>query len=407
MKRLLILLVVLALAGYLAFKGSVWWLADQRLSEADQAVNEIGVIDQGRIRSGVTGTLTLTGAGYEDFRLSQPLNIRRLAFDAGSPDALLSALLDPSSLPAQWSLRGEGVSMALDSALFRNWVTASDESTAPALFAPVCGPDHRQQLSTGDLVRLGISGLAGEILLRQEPSSLYAEITTIDTGSIEIRWPGARFSPVDPAAVLSSSSQAMSVTLRDGGLMRRISAYCSREAGLETGEWTALVMKSFAEALAARGYQASDQLIALYRQWLTVGGELVFTLNPGQSVWGVPVGESRPFVTYNGSRVPDVYLLPVPKEPEEVPAEAMEPIVGGSLMEGPGWRTVDTADAAELIGQTVRATLANGNVVEGRLAGIDDKRMEIARLVDGGEVAYPIAIRLIDTFEVWRRSQNP
>jgi hypothetical protein len=33
--------------------------------------------------------------------------------------------------------------------------------------------------------------------------------------------------------------------------------------------------------------------------------------------------------------------------------------------------------------------------------------MEVVRLVDGGEVAYPIAMRLIDTFEVWRRDQNP
>jgi hypothetical protein len=33
--------------------------------------------------------------------------------------------------------------------------------------------------------------------------------------------------------------------------------------------------------------------------------------------------------------------------------------------------------------------------------------MEIVRLVGGGEVAYPIAIRLIETFEVWRRSPNP
>jgi hypothetical protein len=42
MKRLLTLLVFLALAGYLAFKGGVWWLAEQRLSEADQAVDETG-----------------------------------------------------------------------------------------------------------------------------------------------------------------------------------------------------------------------------------------------------------------------------------------------------------------------------------------------------------------------------
>jgi len=407
MKRLLTLLVVLALAGYLAFKGGVWWLADQRLSEADQAVNDIGVISPGKIRSGIAGSLTLIDGEYKDFRLSQPLMVGRLFFDAGSPVALVNALLDPSALPSQWTLRAEQLSMTLAEGLFSNWVTASEDARAPALFAPVCGPDHRQQLGSGDLLRLGISGLAGEALVRQDASGLYAEITTVEAGSVEALWPGARFNPLDPLAVMTSSVQPITVTLRDGGLMRRISAYCSREAGLETDQWTRVVMESFRAALAAGGYEASDQLIALYRQWLTEGGELSLELNPGQPLWGVPAGPSRPFITYNSARVPDVYLLPVEPESEAIPAEAMEPIVDSSEGEGPGWQPAGTEDAAAMTGQTVRVTLANGNVVEGRLGGIDEERMEVVRLVDGGEVAYPIAIRLIETFEVWRRGQNP
>ena len=68
-----------------------------------------------------------------------------------------------------------------------------------------------------------------------------------------------------------------------------------------------------------------------------------------------------------------------------------------------GWRSADKETAEALIGQTVRVTLENGNVVEGRLTGVDEKRLEVVRLVDGGEVAYPMAIRLIATFEVWQR----
>lgn len=407
MKRLLTLLVILALVGYLAFKAGVWWLADQRLSEADKAVNEIGVISPGNIRSGIAGSLTLVDAEYKDFRLSQPLTVGRLSLDAGSPIALVSALLDPSALPLQWTLSAEQLSMALSEGLFSNWVTASEEARDPVLFAPVCGPDHRQQLGSGDLLRLGITGLVGEALIRQDASGLYAEITTVETGSVEVRWPGARLNPLEPLAVMTSSAQPMDVTLRDGGLMRRISAYCSREAGLETDQWTGVVMESFRAALAARGYEASGQLIALYRQWLTEGGELGIELNPGQPLWGVPVGPAKPFITYNGALVPDVHLLPVEPEPEAVPAEAMEPIVENAGRQSAGWQPADTADAEAMTGQTVRVTLANGNVVEGRLASISDERIEVVRLMDGGEVAYPIAIRLIDTFEVWRRGQNP
>jgi hypothetical protein len=408
MKRLLTLLVVLALAGYIAFKGGVWWLTDQRFSEANQTVSDIGVIDHGWIRSGVAGSLTLVGGGYEDFRLSQPLIVGRLQFDAGSPVALIKALLDPSALPPQWLLQGEQVSMALDNALFRNWVTASDENQTPALFAPVCGPDHRQQLGSGDLLRMGISGIAGEVLFRQDAAELYGELTTVETGSIELVWPGARFNPVDPIAVIHSGAEPLTITLRDGGLMRRVSAYCSREAGLETTEWTRVVMESFRSALAVRGFRASDQLIALYRQWLTEGGKLGLELDPAQSLWGVPVSASAtPFVTYNDARVPDVYLVPVEPEPEDVPVEAMEPIVDSTRPERPGWQPADPANAAALKGQTVKVTLANGNLVEGRLAEIDDERLEVVRLVNGGEVAYPVAIGSIERLEVWRRGQNP
>jgi len=407
MKRLLTLLVFLALAGYVAFKGGVWWLTDQRFSEANQTVSDVGVLDHGWIRSGIGGSLTLVDGAYEDFRLSQSLTVGRLQFDAGSPIALIRALIDPSSLPPQWLLQAEQVAMALDSALFRNWVTASDENRTPALFAPVCGPDHRQQLGSGDLLRMGISGIAGEVLVRQDASELYGELTTVETGSVELVWPGARFNPVDPIAVIHSGARPLTITLRDGGPMRRVSAYCSREAGLETGEWTRVVMESFRSALAARGFGASDQLIALYRQWLTEGGELGLELDPGQPFWGVPVSASAPFVTYNGARVPDVYLVPIAPEPEDVPVQAMEPIVDSSGPERPGWEPADPANAEALQGQTVRVTLTNGNLVEGRLAEIGDKRLEVVRLVNGGEVAYPIVIQLIESLEVWRRGQNP
>lgn len=410
MKRLLTLLVVLALAGYLAFKGGVWWLTDQRFSEANQTVSDIGVIDHGRIHSGIAGSLTLVGGGYEDFRLSQPLIVGHLQFDAGSAVALIEALLDPSSMPPQWLLQGEQVSMTLDNALFRNWVTASDENQAPGLFAPVCGPDHRQQLGSGDLLRMGISGIAGEVLIRQDASELYGELTTVETGSVELVWPGARFNPMDPIAVIHSGAQPLTITLRDGGLMRRISAYCSREAGLEISEWTRVVMESFRSALAVRGFRASDQLIALYRQWLTEGGELGLELDPAQPLWGVPVNASTVFMTYNGARVPDVYLAPLEPEAGNVPVEAMEPIVDDARskrQERPGWQPADPANAAALKGQTVKVTLANGNLVEGRLTAVDDERLEVVRLVNGGEVAYPVAIRSIESFEVWRRDQNP
>lgn len=415
MKRLLTFLVVLALIGYLSFKGAVWWLADQRLAEARKAVEDVGVINRGEIRSGIEGRLVLGNGSYQDFRLTRPVAFDRLVFDARSPLALLTALAAPANLPDEWSLEAENLRLTLDSNMFRNWVTAGAER-APALFSPVCGPDHRQQLGSGDLLRLGISGLAGEALVAQRDSGVYVELTTVDTGSVEVDWPGARINPLDLPGVLESTTSVMTVTLRDGGLMRRVAAYCARESGVETDEWTSIVMAAFSDGLKARGFGASDQLLALYRQWLTEGGELALELNPSAPVWGVPVRESEEAagnslnVRYNRSAVPDVYLTRVEPEMPERPEVPLEPVEAGEIGDGAaesvaGWKSADTENAESLIGQTVRVTLENGNVVEGRLVSVGDSRMEIARLMDGGEVAYPIAIRLIATFEVWRRGQ--
>ncbi|KPQ02854.1 acetylornithine deacetylase [Marinobacter sp. HL-58] len=413
MKRLLTFLVVLTLLGYLAFKGAVWWLADQRLTEARKAVEDIGVIDRGDIRSGVEGRLTLGDGSYQDFRLTQPMEFGRLVFNAGSPVALLTALVNPADLPPGWSLQAENLRLMLDTNMFRNWVTAGADMT-PALFSPVCGPDHRQHLGSGDLLRLGVSGISGEALVIQRSDGLYAELTTVNAGSIEVDWPGARLDPLQLPGLAESTSSAMTVTLRDGGLMRRVAAYCSRESGVETEEWTGIVMEAFSDGLRARGFSASDQLLALYRQWLTEGGELTLELDPSAPVWGVPVrdgeenADANLNVRYNHSQVPGVYLESVEPEFPEQPEAMLEPVVpdaGGSGGIVAGWNPAETDDAESWIGRTVRVTLENGNVVEGRLVSVDENRMEVARLMDGGEVAYPIAIRLVATFEVWRRGQ--
>jgi len=411
MKRLLTFVVVVVLLGWLLFKAAVWWLADQRLAEARDTVESAGVLERGAISSGIEGRLLLTGASYQDFRLAQPVSVGRVAFDAGSPLHLLTALVDPGNLPPAWSLQVENLRLVLEATMFRNWVTASGEAD-PALFAPVCGPDHRQQLGSGDLVRMGVNSIAGEALIRQKPDHLYLELTTASTGSLEVQWPGARVNILSPDRMVQAGSEPMTVTVRDGGLMRRVAAYCARESSVATDEWTSIVMDSFRQGLSARGFEASGQLLALYRQWLTEGGELTLTLDPAQPVFGVPVrsadqdGAGTLAVNYNGQSVPDVYLRAVEPPEPAVSEQAMQPVVPeGENDLVAGWYVDDVKEAERWVGRNVRITLSNDNVVEGRLASVGGQTLEVARIVGGGEIAYPMMIRAIDKFEVWRRGQ--
>ncbi|MFO7528669.1 MAG: acetylornithine deacetylase [Marinobacter sp.] len=415
MKRLLTLLIVLALLSFAAFKGATWWLADQRLAEARLALDDYGLLERGTIGSGLDGRLLLTNARWQDFRLTQPLESGRVEFDARSPLALLTVLADPRNLPPEWSLRAEGLGLVLDATMLRNWVTAEGTNVEgdPALLVLPCAPDPRQQLGSGDLMRMGITGLAGELLVEQTNDRVYAELNTAGTGSLEVDWPGGRVDLVTPEDTLASSDAPMAVTLRDGGLMRRIAAYCSREAGLDTMEWARRATGALEQGLSARGLAASEQLLALYRQWLLEGGELNLAIEPSEPWLGIPVrdpgaeGQEADWqVAYNGAGVPDVYLEVLPSEPELVD-EASEPSPG--TREDPavaGWYAEPVAAAGSWVGRRVRVTLSNDNVVEGRLVSVSERELEVARVVAGGEVAYPMLLSAVSGFEVWRRGRR-
>jgi len=412
--RLLKLLVLVGLLGFVMFKAGVWWLVDQRMAEARTALESYGVLERGTMSSSVAGRIVLSGASWQDFRLTRTLDLGRVEFDTGSPFQLISALMDPGALPASWSLQADGLGLVLEATMFRNWVTAEGENSRgePAVLALSCAPDPRQQLGSGDLMRMGITALGGEVLVRQRPDGVLAELNTAGTGSVELEWPDARIDALEPERILASTSEPLTLTIRDGGLMRRVAAYCAREAGLEPPAWADQALASFNQGLEARGLVPSRQLLALYRQWLLEGGELTVTLQPGAPAMGIPIvaagtepeGASWQ-VAYNDATVPDAYL----REASTVQAEPVEqepaPAVGQEIPGQQGWYAASVENASEWIGRQVRVTLSNDNVVEGRLVSVSERELEVARLVAGGEVAYPMLLRAVTSLEVWRRGR--
>ncbi|WP_207308933.1 acetylornithine deacetylase [Marinobacter salicampi] len=421
MKKLFTVLLVLALVAYAGFKGTVWYLADSRLAQARHVMSGHGVISRQGLGSSVSGQLTLQDVTYQPFRLAQPLEAQTLHFRTGSPVALIMALLEPQDLPGQWQLEADNISLALDAAMIKNWV-APGEARIPALFVPVCGPDHRQQLGTGDLIRMAVTVVSGDALLEQTAEGMHFELNTAQVGSVEINWPGAKLDPTQPGQIIRSGNQPLEVVLRDGGFMRKVAAYCARESGLELEDWATTVTEGFNEALQARGFEPSPQLRALYRRWVTEGGSLEFSLKPDAKGLGLPVrsagekteapGQDKSVVEeasmtlgYNGARVPDIFLTAVEPESPELPQAALEPVTGDDP-EVVAWRSDTVDNARRWLERRVRVTLASGRVVEGRLTGADDRQLEVAREMDGGLVAYPIDSSAVVTFEVWRRSSD-
>ncbi|HLT14686.1 MAG TPA: acetylornithine deacetylase [Marinobacter sp.] len=412
MKRLLSFLIIVALVAFAGYKGGVWWLADQRLAEARTGLSEFGVLERGSIGSSLDGRVRLKQSRWQDFRLTQALELGLAELDAGSPLALLTTLANPESLPASWSLTIEQASMALEPTMFRNWLTegAEEEAASAPLVALACAPDPRQQLGSGDLTRMGIDAITGDLLLSQTGDGLRIELNTAAIGSMEIDWPGARIRLSSTGISLENSPSVASITLRDAGLMRRLSTYCSRETGLTLNEWGVAAAVALERGLDARGYKGSDQLLALYRQWITEGGELEFTADPRSDTLGIPVRSGSESdeawqVSYNGAQVPGVYLTEALPVAQNVAPEALEPIVPPEDPDVVQWY-VEPVDSANIwLGRKVRVTLSNDNQVEGKLVSVGERELEVSRTVAGGEVAYPMLIRAITQLEVWRRGR--
>ena len=411
MKRLLLWLLVLTVLVWVGFKGGVWWLADQRMDEARLALNHYGALERGAIHSGVRGRLLLKDSQWQDFRLTQPLTVPIAELTTRSPVSLVNLLHTPAA-ETPYTLKLEGLGLALDTSMFRNWVTAQGTTSdgKAELFALSCAPDPNQRLNSGDLMRMGIGEVTGEALLSQNNEGFYVELITNELGSVELSWPNAWVDWRAPEEALTRGS--LSITLRDGGVMRRVAAWCAREAGLSTEQWAGRSVGQLRQGLLARGWLASSQLLALYRQWLLEGGELQATLRLAEPALGLPVytdetsasNRSGAVVYYNDASVPDVFLLSnnSPLATPEQPAFSAQP---AQTEFAEGWLGQPVAAAEQWLGQKVRITLRNNNRVAGRLVRVTDDEIEVARLLAGGEVAYPMQRAAVAGFEVWRRNR--
>ncbi|WP_404365323.1 acetylornithine deacetylase [Marinobacter sp.] len=423
MKKLVMTLVVLALVGYAGFKGSAWFLADKRLAEAREALADQGALLRGGLGSSIAGELIVHELNYHPHRLTQGIEARSVRFAAGSPLALVTSLLTPGDLPRQWRLEAGSLAMLLDTVMIRDWAAAGAEDQ-PDLFAPICGSGPSRKLGTGDLIRMGVTSLTGDASLRQEPDGLQAELNTATTGSLELSWPGARLDPTALSDIAQTTTEPMDIVLRDGGLMRKVAAWCAREAGIEVEAWADMVTRDFKAALRLRGYEPSQQLSALYRRWMTEGGRLELQVQPTAPALGMPIYSAVPppsdqqggaetgtadsprglAVRYNDAGVPGVYLTLAQVQSPSVASQGREPgMADEALADAPAWRPASPDQAPRWLEKPVKILLESGRVVEGRLNAVGQWRMDIARNVEGGEVSYPIRLDAIEKFEVWRR----
>ncbi|PAV25644.1 hypothetical protein CF392_09760 [Tamilnaduibacter salinus] len=411
MKKLSVFLLIVVIVGYAAFKGGAWYQTRQALIDTRERLDEMGVLRWSGIGSGLSGQVSVSGLQWSPFALSSPITADRVVFRPGGV-AGLWPILSEGRLPDEWSFSATGVQLMLKDELLQDWIAPDHRQALVQWLQIPCGG---RVLGVSDLRQLGIGQLNGDLTLRSSADrpGIALEVNAGALGSIDLYAPQARPSTLSELRSAETLwTGPVQVTLRDGGLMRKLSAWCAEQGKQSKSAWTASVLKALEKPLAAMRLAPSEQLASLYRTFLRDGGALSTTLQVNQPFWGVPVrapdqsGEGASLnARYNGNGVPGLYLsrtepdaptvvTPVEPEPESPAA--------GTASDGPAYRAVGPEAYGDQLGRDVRIELDTGRVVEGRLSGVSEHVLEVTRMMDGGEVAYPLDREAIVRFAVWR-----
>lgn len=201
--------------------------------------------------------------------------------------------------------------------------------------------------------------------------------------------------------------------VRDGGFMRRLSAYCAKPGHKGPAGWASTETKALQRDLKQWGITLSPELVSLHQIWLQEGGEVTADLpaTPQAEVADINTlaayfSRDDLLVQYNGRPLADVgfevdkdVVFLAVTEPAPAQPAAVEPAVADHL----AWRETPLATAEHWLGRQVRVEMAAGHSLEGYLSDINNRQLIILRRVAGGEFASPAARADVSELHVLRR----
>lgn len=427
--RKLLSLFLLVLGVIAAYKLAVWYGAYRTLTRIQDRFQGVGVLAWEGTASTLTGEVRLLRPRVQFFDLTAPLRADSISFSRPTPWGLLATLYgSPAYPPDQWSLRLDNFRLSVPQQLFKPW--ASADLPGLGVFNPwrlyQCGP-HRF-LNGAELRGMGVPRISGDAVLsyRRDPANglirLALDMNAGVAGSLDLRIesrPPAAWQWGKGPGVLPGP-RTFHLVLRDGGFMRRVSAFCSEATGLTPGQWALQAARAWQAALLAKGWVPSSLVVALYRQWLQQGGELRLDAQPsGAFHWaqidggdlGQAIKQAGLHVSYNGDEVPglDMSRLPQPapnaKEPARKTAggasDGQEPV-----NQAPGFKPLALKEASRWLGRTVKVLYDGGKTMQGRLDAADARSLTVTRILPEGQVSYSIDRADVHQLEVWRSADE-
>lgn len=426
MKKSFGFLLALALVGLIAFKVGVLYLGYTEIRHIKDVFAKDAAINSGWIFSSLNGEVGTQNVKVTHFVPSYHVQAESVTWASSSaislPTDLLGLLED--RLPSEGRLQINGLRLPIQSLS----TTDSTAERTPSLMNVVL---RRYQCATNSgsaepfIRSLGISEVQGDLVLsyQHRGDSLFVQVVWSSTELGELNAEMELQGSIWNLQTLTESEtlpklRTVKVSYNDGGFFRRISYFCGKLSGLSREQYAQAASPHWVKGLTDVGIHLEAGWSRLYEHFIRDGGlvnwhmqfaspqplETIFDVKRLSDWWPNQTSDWH----YNGSPVVQagIAVMPEPYQYYISPPIVSEPVkvvpqeTPDVTVRVPSFEPVDVEQAEAYLGYRAQILLANGKLIDGRLASVRTYFVDLTRTMEGGSVSYPIDKREIEWLKV-------
>lgn len=409
-KRLvLLLLVLLPAALYGGVRGYLWYSVKDTVSQVQKMLTGQGFLSYREVRSPVLGPIGVTGVTFTPRGFNQSIEIGSVLAHWDEPEQLIKILeaFYKKQLPAELKLSLNRINIPLTGE-FAAWFDAPGQLVTQPIPTPAslhgCG---NGAFSSTDLRNMGYESLTIDLRLEYarrglDQTSFLIRMRSHDMMALTLegRLPsGAALSSTTRLLSSGVSLGSISLTYDDESYNKRMLKYCTERTGKPEQQFVDDHVQQLVDELGRYQMAPSDELIAVYRQYLTDPVTLTISLNPYEPL--------APGVLYKLDRDNFVDWLGLEISADGKPVKeiraALQPEIAEE--EAPPQQHEETfqmtpvAELTEHVGRLARIRTKTG-VLEGYLEKANSQELVLTQSLSGGSFTFVVEVEDVALVEV-------
>lgn len=411
MKRVLLVLLVAAVAGVFYANYRITSEVEERLEMAEMGLSMFGEFGWGDVSVSPMGALSITDIRFSPHGLAEEYRVDDIRFETAHLFELyrIAFQLDQREIPEQMHMVISGLRLDLDSDLFRNIeAEASGQgSLLSRLVTAGCG--DRRYFSLKDYMDMGygvsVSDMTVGYRMTHSGTRMNLDLDLVSRGMMRMDTDMAI--DLNPTAALNAQTAGdakisrVKVAITDTGLNERRNHFCAGEAGVARSEYPEHHQEAWMQEWNREGLEPSETLVNAYRRFMSGDSDtLTLAIDPYPALDANDQTMSMDPTYLSGRLSPSVSVAGA--EPRSFSVASVEPAVEEVTADAGQEEVSPNADPRDITGslhqhlnRDVRLTLTDGQRLDGRIKGIENGRVQFNRRLHGGTMVVPIPLTRI------------